>query len=202
MKMGIDDLADWLLGNSLDLFVEHLRSGWLGVGIHHDHPIVGENHCGVGIDLIPRCSAGGIDAVRDRFQFEEIFVGGLCVGCEDAAQVEVLERLDSRCCGPHVSQKLSTRPVCTHVVPPVVEERMGNACIVPSGHKASPPPNLLVQSLTSRLRSRCPTAALRLLLSPLRAAVTSSRWLGGPLMALWDSLQIQTWSGKNIHRIP
>jgi hypothetical protein len=29
-----------------------------------------------------------------------------------------------------------------------VEERMGNACSMPSSHQASPPPNLLVESRT------------------------------------------------------
>jgi hypothetical protein len=117
MKMGINDLADGLLGHPLDLLVQRLCRRRLGVGIHHHHPIIGQNHRRIGIHLVPRRGDGGIDAIGHWFEFEEIFVGRLGVGWQDATEVEMLERLDGRSGGPNTSEKLSTRPVCAHELP-------------------------------------------------------------------------------------
>jgi hypothetical protein len=50
-------------------------------------------------------------------EFEEIFVGRLGVGRQEAAEVEMLERLDGRSGGPNTSEKLSTRPLGAHELP-------------------------------------------------------------------------------------
>ena len=96
MKMGIDDLANWLLGDALDFPIQGLRRGGLGVGIDHNDPIISQNHRGVGIHLVPRRSNSGLYPVRHLFEFEEVFVSSLGVSREHAAGIDVLERLDGR----------------------------------------------------------------------------------------------------------
>ena len=84
------------LRDRLDLPVQGIRGGRLGVGIHHDHAVVGEDHGGVGVDLVARRGDGGIDAVRHRLQLEQVLVGGLGVGREGAAGIEMIEGLNGR----------------------------------------------------------------------------------------------------------
>ena len=94
MKMGIDDLANWLFGEALDFPIESLRRRGLGVGIDHDDPIIGQNHRSVAIHLVPRCSNGSVYSVRHLLEFKELFVSGLGVSREHAAGIDVPKRLD------------------------------------------------------------------------------------------------------------
>jgi hypothetical protein len=84
------------------------------VGVHHDHAIVGQDDRGVGVHFILRRGDGGIDAIRHRLEFEEIFAGGDCIGREGATEIEVIDRLDGCSREPHAGQKLSTGPVRVH----------------------------------------------------------------------------------------
>ena len=84
------------LGDALDVPIEGLRRGGLGVGIDHNDPIVGQNHRSVGIHLVPRRGNSSVHSVRHLLEVEEIFVGGLGVSHEHAAGIDVLERLDGR----------------------------------------------------------------------------------------------------------
>ena len=96
MKMGIDDLANRLLGDALDVPIQGLRRGGLRVGIDDNDAIVGENHRGVGIHLVPRRGNSSVYSICHLLEFKEVFVGGLGVSREYAAGIDVLERLDGR----------------------------------------------------------------------------------------------------------
>lgn len=115
MKMGINDLADRVLRDPANLRVQRLGRRGLRMGIHHHDPVVGQDDRGIGIHFVLGRGNGGIDAIRHRLEFEELFVGGCRIGREGATEIEVIHRLDG--CGrkPHTAQKLSTCPVRVHL---------------------------------------------------------------------------------------
>jgi hypothetical protein len=98
VKMRVDHLPDGLLSNALDFSVERLCRRWLGVGVHYDHSVIGQNHRGVGIHLVARRGNRRIDAIGHLCEFEEIFLGRLGVSRKDTTGVEMIERLDRRRC--------------------------------------------------------------------------------------------------------
>ena len=118
VEVGVDDLADGLLRDALDLRVDRPGRRRLGVGIDNDHPIVGHDDRGIRVDLVRRRRDGRVHAVRDPFELEEVFVGGLGVGRQDTAELVWIERVNGRCRDPDPGQHLSTRPLRAHRAPP------------------------------------------------------------------------------------
>jgi len=96
VKVRVDDLADRLLGDGLDLAVQRVRRGGLGVRIHHDDAVVGEDHCRVGVDLVARGRDRSIHAVGHRLELEQVLFRRLGIRREHAARIEVVERLNRR----------------------------------------------------------------------------------------------------------
>jgi hypothetical protein len=61
--------------------------------IHHYHAVAGDDDRRIGIDLEARRRDGRIDAVGHRLQLEQVVLGGLRIGGEGAARIDVVEGL-------------------------------------------------------------------------------------------------------------
>ena len=114
VKVGVNDLAYWILGQTTNVMVERLGGRWLGVRIHHHDAVVGEDDSGIRVHFILGSRDGSIDAVGHRFELEEVLSDRLGVARQGTAQIEMIERLDGCSRNPDTTQKLSTRPVCVH----------------------------------------------------------------------------------------
>src|SRR5262249_40368943 len=135
VEVGIDDFLDRLLRDPLNLPVQRVRSGGLGVRVNDYNAVVGQNHGSVAVDLIPRSGDRCVDAVRDGLELEQVLAGGLGVGGEDAARVEILEGLNGRNRYSGAGDEFATRPRFAHDCPPP-EGRFYTALRFPASSRA------------------------------------------------------------------
>ena len=110
MEVRVDDLPDRLFGQALDLVVQRARRRRLAVRVHHHHAVVRHDHRGVAVDLVARRRDGGVHAVADLLQLEEVLAGRLGVGRHDATELVGVERVNGRGRQTDLGQHLSTCP--------------------------------------------------------------------------------------------
>ena len=73
VEMGVDDEFHGLGSEFLDLLDEGASGGRLGVGVDDKHTVAKDDDGGVAIDFVSGLSDGGVDAVGDGLDVEEIF---------------------------------------------------------------------------------------------------------------------------------
>src|SRR5262249_5415086 len=118
VEVRVDDLADGLLGHRLNLLVDRAGRGRLGVGVDHHDAVIGHDHRGVAVDLVGGSGDGGVDAVTDLLQLEEVLFVGRRLGARGTTELMRIERVDRRDSDTRLSQDLSTRPLSGHWLPP------------------------------------------------------------------------------------
>ena len=75
VKVSVHDVAHWLVREFLDLLDERPRGRGFGVRVHDEHAVVEQNDRGVAVDLVRGLGDGGVDAVGDGLDVEEVFGG-------------------------------------------------------------------------------------------------------------------------------
>ncbi len=117
VKVRVDDLANRLLRQALDLLVERARRRRLRVGVDDHDTVVRQDDGRVTVDLVPRRGDRGVDAIADLLELEEILVGRLRVRRHGAAQLVRVQRVDGGGRDPDLRENLSTRPLLCHRIP-------------------------------------------------------------------------------------